>query len=101
MDEEFDTPALRVLRHIARKGPINMREFAFASGSSPKRAKFLREKLTAEGYLVSGVPVRRVSTDMGIDLTPTGRRLAEMSLAQEEFTDRVQRRHAGASDSRG
>lgn len=92
MDEAFDTPALRVLRHIARSGPVKMREFAFVSRSSAKVAKRLREKLLEDGFLVCGESTRPVSTDMEIDLTPMGRKLAEMNLAQEQFLERAHRK---------
>lgn len=92
-DELLDTPAARVLRHIVRTGPVNMRRFTEVSGHAPRHAKILREKMEERGWLeVRDVAVRPTTTDMEIHATAEGRRIAEASIAMEEAGERAKRR---------
>lgn len=97
MNPLFDTPALRALRAIyANKGPLNMRRFTEATGSAPPIAIRHREALRKLGLIMvmerlskehapEGKPLTR---DMGIDLTPRGRKLVELHLAMADVLNR-------------
>lgn len=95
MDELLDTPAARVLRHLVQVGPVKMRKFTEVSGHTPKHAKMLREKMEERGWLEVGDAARPTTTDMEIDATPEGRRIAEASIALEQAEERAKRRRAG------
>lgn len=92
MDELLDTPAARILRHIVRNGPLNMRRFTEVSGHAPRHAKILRGKMEERGWLdVREVAVRPTTTDMEIHVTAEGRRIAEASLAMEAASGDIPR----------
>lgn len=94
MEDVFDTPALRVLRALVREGPMNQRRFVEVTRHAPRHAQALREKLETLGFLVvRDKPMgRRITASMEIDLTPEGRKMGELSIAQEEVDERAKRK---------
>jgi hypothetical protein len=95
MEDVIDTPALRVMRHIAREGPINQRTFTEVSRKAPRHSQALRETMEDLGYLAveETNPKMRVPP-LQISLTPEGRKIAEHSIAQEEVDERLKRKRS-------
>jgi DNA-binding MarR family transcriptional regulator len=93
VDEAIDTPALRVLRHIAKNGSINMTRFTQESGHTPPHAKKLRERMEKSGYITVQKP-KLIGVDKMIDATPEGREIGELSSKQEALAERANRRRA-------
>lgn len=83
----LDKPqALKVLRRLVAREPMNQREFTEASTHSPEQAKALREALERIGVLsVRGLPGHGNAGVKEIRLTPAGRAIAEHLVAVEDL----------------
>ena len=81
--------AARVLRALARREPLNQREFAEASDHSPEQAKALRDALERVGVIaVKALPGHGRAGVKEIRLTPVGREIAEHLVAVEDLARR-------------
>ncbi len=81
--------AARVLRMLARREPMNQREFAEASDHSPEQAKALRDALERLGVItVKALPGHGRAGVKEIRLTLAGREIAEHLVAVEDIARR-------------